>query len=128
MNYILLGNLACSNGRCVNPCDNPRLCPSSKECQVLNHKPTCVCVEGCNPSISICLRDQGCPNHQACVNYQCKSPCEGKVCPNNAPCEVEGHKAVCKFCPPGFKTDSNYGCIKGKLSSYIKNKISYLVI
>jgi hypothetical protein len=27
---------------------------------------------------------------------------------------VEDHKAVCKFCPPGFITDANYGCIKGR--------------
>ena len=69
INYFS-AHLGCSNGRCVNPCDNPRICPTDKQCQVFNHLPTCVCVEGCNPSVSICLKDRGCPAHQACVNYQ----------------------------------------------------------
>ncbi len=106
-------NQACDQGRCKNPCDNQRICPSGKDCQVLNHKATCVCIEGCNPSVSICLKDRGCPSHQACVNFQCKNPCDDITCPDNTPCEVENHKAVCKFCPEGFIIDANYGCIKG---------------
>ena len=31
-------NQACDNGRCKSPCDNPRICPAGKECQVLEHK------------------------------------------------------------------------------------------
>ena len=107
-------NQACDNGRCKSPCDNPRACPNGKECQVLDHKAVCVCIDGCNPSVSICLKDKGCPSHQACVGYTCKNPCDDKKCPDNTPCEVEDHKAVCKFCPPGFITDANYGCIKGR--------------
>merc|ERR1740129_2002584 len=29
------------------------------------------------------------------------------------PCIVEDHQAICKFCPPGFEIDANYGCIQG---------------
>jgi len=80
---------------------------------VLEHKAVCVCTTGCNPEVSICLKDRGCPRGQACIGYQCKNPCEGTTCPGNTPCIVEDHKAVCKFCPPGFTTDANYGCIQG---------------
>ena len=107
-------NQGCESGRCINPCDRPRLCEAGKECQVLDHKAVCICTTGCNPSVSICLKDRGCPRNQACINLQCKNPCEGKVCPGNTPCIVEDHQAVCKFCPPGFETDANYGCIQGK--------------
>jgi hypothetical protein len=108
-------NQACSEGRCRSPCSEAdKLCPKGKQCQVLDHKAVCMCVEGCNPSVSICLKDRGCPSNLACVGYQCRNPCEEKKCPNGTPCEVEDHKAVCKFCPPGFTTDPSYGCIKGR--------------
>ena len=98
-------NQACSEaGRCRSPCDasdpSATTCPKGKQCQVLDHKAVCMCVEGCNPSVSICLKDRGCPPGQACIGYQCRNPCEEKKCPNGTPCEVEDHKAVCKFCPP----------------------------
>ena len=107
-------NQACQSARCVNPCDKPQLCGAGKECQVLEHKAFCMCTTGCTPSVSICLKDRGCSRHQACINFQCKNPCEGKVCPGNTPCIVEDHQAICKFCPSGFVTDANYGCIQGK--------------
>ena len=106
-------NQACDAGACKNPC-SPRLCAAGKECQVQDHRPYCVCADSCNPSVSICLRDKGCPENLACKNFQCVNPCEGKQCPDNTPCEVVDHQAVCKFCPPGFITDANYGCIKGR--------------
>ena len=49
-------------------------------------------------------------------NYKCQDPCAGLSCPGNAPCVVEGHKPVCKFCPPGFIADPNYGCLEGTQS------------
>ncbi|CAB4059875.1 unnamed protein product [Lepeophtheirus salmonis] len=106
-------NLACISGSCINPCHGRTFtCPSAKECQVLNHKPVCMCIKSCAPEVSICLRDRGCPENQACVKFQCKNPCDNLKCLNNAPCVVVNHKAVCKFCPDGFNVDKNYGCIK----------------
>ena len=49
----------------------------------------------------------------ACVNFQCIDPCTKLNCPNGTPCIVVDHKAECKFCPPGFTVDRNYGCLKG---------------
>lgn len=109
-------NLACVSGRCQSPCavSNPCLA-SNKSCQVLDHRPVCICVDDCKPSVSICLRDRGCPANMACVNYQCVNPCDDFACPENRPCYVQEHKAVCKFCPTGFSVDPQYGCIKGIL-------------
>lgn len=109
-------NLACIDGQCRNPCTlaNRTPCPPKKTCEVLNHRPLCICTRDCNPSLSICLRDSGCPSHQACRNYRCQDPCETATCTADAPCFVEDHKPICKFCPPGFVSDSKYGCLKGK--------------
>lgn len=110
-------NLACTEGRCLSPCvENERrgiTCPTNKTCQVLNHKPQCVCMKECNPSTSICLRDNGCPPDMACHNYQCVDPCSTAKCADGSPCFVEDHKPVCRFCPSGFVSDAKYGCQKG---------------
>lgn len=117
-------NLACIDGRCANPCvENERRgidCPKNKSCQVQNHKPQCVCMKDCSPSVSICLRDNGCPPDLACVNYECVNPCLKAQCAEDSPCFVEDHRPVCKFCPAGFATDSKYGCQKGKI--FLKRK------
>lgn len=106
-------NLACIKGKCESPCSS-LLCPVEKVCEVINHRPICLCTKDCNPSLSICLRDNGCPPQQACSNYRCVDPCQNTTCPQDAPCFVEDHKPVCKFCPAGFSTDPKYGCLKGK--------------
>lgn len=109
-------NRACIENVCQNPCTALKQspCPPEKGCDVLNHKPVCICLKNCNPSLSICLRDNGCPAHQACRAFRCEDPCATASCPENTPCYVEDHKPICKFCPPGFKSDSKYGCLKGK--------------
>jgi hypothetical protein len=112
-------NLACILGKCKNPCiesDNHNApCPPEKACSVLNHKPVCICMDDCSPTVSICLRDNGCPEGLACRNYQCINPCLNATCAEDSPCYVEDHKPICKFCPNGFIKDSKNGCLKGKL-------------
>lgn len=109
-------NTACIEGRCQSPCTASKKspCPADKSCEVLNHQTVCICMRNCNPVLSICLRDSGCPPSQACRAFKCEDPCETASCPAGTPCYVEDHKPVCKFCPPGFKSDSKYGCLKGK--------------
>lgn len=105
-------HLACINSICQSPCHS-QSCQPGKACHVLNHKPICMCDKECESSVSICLKDRGCPRDQGCINFKCQNPCEGLSCPGNTPCVVENHKAVCKFCPPGFVADLNYGCLEG---------------
>lgn len=111
-------NRACVRGRCVNPCASGT-CAANKTCEVLDHRPVCICMRDCTPSLSICLRDSGCPPQQACRNYRCEDPCAKAACAADAPCYVEDHRPVCKFCPPGFVVDRRYGCLKGKDNSQI---------
>lgn len=116
-------NKACLQGQCQNPCtaSEKSPCPAEKSCEVLNHKPICICLKYCSPSLSICLRDNGCPSNQACRAFRCEDPCATANCPEKTPCYVEDHKPICKFCPPGFKSDSKYGCLKGKTRSWFKS-------
>ena len=109
-------NAACLNGKCQNPCNMRKKppCPADKACEVLDHRPICICLKNCNPSLSICLRDNGCSPDLACRNYRCVDPCSNSTCPADVPCYVEEHKPICKFCPPGFVPDTKYGCMKGK--------------
>lgn len=111
-------NMACVEGKCRNPCmvqmSRGAVCPGNKSCQVQDHKPICICLKDCQPALSICLRDNGCPAGMACRNYQCVNPCDYATCGPNSPCIVEDHKPVCKFCPQGFVADSRNGCQKGK--------------
>lgn len=109
-------NKACIDQLCQNPCtatlEPP--CAPDKGCDVLNHKPNCICLKNCSPSLSICLRDNGCPSDQACRAFRCENPCDSANCPANTPCRVEDHKPICQFCPPGHKQDPKFGCFKGK--------------
>lgn len=106
-------NAACRNSKCVNPCLATRepICPEGKQCEVQEHRAVCICVEDCQPTLSICLRDKGCPNNLACIDFECKDPCKDAC--GGAPCTVEDHHPVCKFCPSGFTHDEKRGCIKG---------------
>ncbi|CAH1986493.1 unnamed protein product [Acanthoscelides obtectus] len=107
-------NKTCIYGFCKNPCTEVIKSPCSpdKGCDVLNHKPICICLKNCTPSLSICLRDNGCPQDQACRAFRCEDPCLMANCPENSPCHVEDHRPVCKFCPAGFKSDPKYGCVQ----------------
>lgn len=111
-------NMACIEMRCKNPCivtaTRQPPCPTDKSCLVQDHKPICICMKDCSPSISICLRDSGCPAGLACRNFQCINPCDFASCAANSPCFVEDHKPICKFCPQGFIADARNGCQKGK--------------
>ncbi|KAJ4432712.1 hypothetical protein ANN_21349 [Periplaneta americana] len=124
---VMSGNLrslvsetsTCIDNQCQNPCTASRVppCSADKTCDVLDHHPVCICTRNCNPSLSICLRDNGCPPQLACRGYRCMDPCVNVTCTDDAPCFVEEHKPVCKFCPPGFVTDSKYGCLKAGVST-----------
>jgi hypothetical protein len=114
--YDCADNLACVSNKCQNPCSGMQCGTSGKVCRVLNHKPACYCdTHQCTSSASICLKDSGCPQHLACVSYQCKDPCASTTCPEGRPCFVQDHKAYCKWCPPRFVEDGNNGC-KGNSS------------
>lgn len=119
-------NMACIELKCRNPCvtlPNRRSpCDADKSCEVQDHKPICICMKDCSPSISICLRDSGCPTGLACRNYQCINPCDIATCAENSPCFVEDHKPICKFCPQGFVADARFGCQKGKLNTHTNTK------
>lgn len=108
-------NLTCSLGRCHNPCDvKIPLCEPNRTCAVVNHRPVCLCMDDCNPSLSMCLRDAGCSPDTVCRNYECINPCSNITCPNGSHCFVENHTPICKFCNEGWSFDQQAGCVRSK--------------
>jgi hypothetical protein len=54
------------------------------------------------------MANEECPDHRACINYQCVDPCISK-CGSNARCEPKNHLAVCT-CPEGYTGDARASC------------------
>ncbi|CAG0880783.1 unnamed protein product [Cyprideis torosa] len=53
-----------------------------------------------------CQSDEECPSNQACINGECRDPCN---CGVGALCEVINHRPICR-CPPGFEGNPNIRC------------------
>lgn len=110
-------SLTCANGKCQNPCsvNGQSPCEGNKTCAVINHKPICLCLDDCNPSLSVCLRDAGCAPDMVCRNYECVNPCVNVTCPRDTFCAVDNHVPVCKYCAEGYRLDAEEGCVRSKL-------------
>lgn len=109
-------SLTCSKGKCQNPCnvDGKSPCQGNKTCAVINHKPICLCMDDCNPSVSVCLRDAGCSPQMICRNYECVDPCVNITCPRDTYCFVDDHVPVCKYCADGSRYHADQGCVRSK--------------
>lgn len=87
-------NLHCLRGKCVDPCINT--CGENAQCQVVQHKPVCMCKDGTtgNP-YKRCQLIVKPPIRQLCV----PSPCGP-----NSECSVVSGLEKCR-CTPGFVGD-----------------------
>lgn len=84
---------ACSNNKCIDPC--PGVCGTNAECHVINHSPSCSCIQGYigNP-LSAC-------HEPPIVQREPENPCVPSPCGPYSVCrEVQGH-AVCS-CQPNY--------------------------
>jgi len=88
----------CLNTQCQDLCGSLK-CPTGKTCRVIGGKPVCACESGfggvCNASISICLKDTGCPDRMLCSGYQCEDPCRKNPCGIGQVCDVRNHVMAC---------------------------------
>ncbi|KAG7155061.1 Neurogenic locus Notch protein-like 4, partial [Homarus americanus] len=110
----------CYNRECRNPCDLANPCAAKAKCRTLAHRPLCTCDPGysgdpytfCsldNVIITGCRGDADCPSTQACINNECRYPCEDDPCGTNAECINSDHSAQCR-CRNGFQGDPFKGC------------------
>lgn len=90
----------------------------------MNNSASCACLSGyegippyCRPQ---CETNADCPNHLACVNERCTSPCIN-ACGQNAKCSVSLHAAMC-HCVDGLVGDPFVNCHVPVL--YIDSKFS----
>lgn len=100
------------NRRCINPCVEDS-CGENAYCTAVNHAAECHCIQGYNGNPYIfcdvyreCQTDNDCSLDKACINAKCSSPCS---CGENALCEVQNHRSVCK-CPNGYTGNPSIAC------------------
>lgn len=116
------GQFACISNTCVNPCKELTPCTSSSKCSVLDSLPVrtmiCTCPElyvpdnngECRrmelPKQPGCAVNSECPDIEACINGQCRNPCN---CGENSICSVRSHVATCS-CDNGYEGNPNIAC------------------
>lgn len=84
-------NLACIRQKCKDPC--PGTCGQNAECSVVNHIPTCTCLQGyTGEPFVLCTKI---PPELP------KNPCNPSPCGPNSQCREINGQAVCS-CVPGF--------------------------
>lgn len=126
-------NLACNDGRCVNPCAENSPCARNAVCYVQDHVASCRCPENIplgNP-FSYCERrpvdeieepecrvDIDCSDKLVCIREKCIDPCPViKPCLENARCDVLNtvpvRTMICT-CPEGWITDVDGVCRPSK--------------
>jgi hypothetical protein len=82
---------ACVRNKCVDPC--PGTCGQNAECAVVNHIPTCSCIQGYTGNAFL-----------SCSPIPPKlptNPCNPSPCGPNSQCREVNTQAVCS-CVPGF--------------------------
>ncbi|HJL14314.1 MAG TPA: hypothetical protein RMH99_01590 [Sandaracinaceae bacterium LLY-WYZ-13_1] len=120
------GSLACRMGRCANPCEADRDCPSGARCEDVDGQPTCLdegedrCVDDidcqepriCGPferCVVECLEDRDCPTGTACLGNRCvgDEPCrldedcdDGDFCNGAERCDATLPEADGRGCAP----------------------------
>jgi hypothetical protein len=116
-------NTVCLANKCVDPCESA--CGINTNCQVVNGKPICTCMnkfvasingnarDGCVRTSTSCTSDYECDG-DACHNGQCKAPCR-----NNGDCSV-GEKCLNNICTLPCSSHSQcqdgQSCVKGTCS------------
>ncbi|XP_037773775.1 fibropellin-1-like [Penaeus monodon] len=114
----------CYDRDCKDPCGLANPCAAKATCTTVSHRPVCTCNPGYsgNPYVFCgvdnistgCRGDGDCPSTQACINNDCRYPCEDDPCGINAECINSEHSAQCR-CRNGFQGDPLKGCTPGKL-------------
>lgn len=101
---------ACIRNKCQNPC--PGTCGPNAICQVINHLPTCTCIEGYtgNPFTVCTIQRESkivfCSNKSIHIEIvhvvlteKPKNPCNPSPCGPNSQCRVNNGQAVCTCLP-----------------------------
>lgn len=100
---------ACVRNKCIDPC--PGTCGQNAECAVINHIPTCTCIQGyIGNAFVLCTKIPG--KHYELISGNVylshhisderpKNPCSPSPCGPNSQCREINGQAVCS-CVPGF--------------------------
>ena len=96
------------------------------QCRVAHKQPVCSCQQNfigsppnCRPE---CVQNSECHSNLACVNFKCKSPCEG-LCGVNAECSVIRHRGICQ-CVLKYTGDPFTQCLPVPRKTFLKSRES----
>ncbi|KAI5642548.1 Bm8 interacting protein 2d-4 precursor [Phthorimaea operculella] len=102
-----------------NPCGTNAKCTPGHD-RTGAERPVCTCPSGYIGNALVacergeCELDSQCPDHLACVGYQCVDPCLGNTqCGSGAVCMGRRHIAVCT-CPSGRNGDALVNCYESR--------------
>ncbi|XP_055715790.1 delta-like protein B isoform X1 [Phlebotomus papatasi] len=111
-----------------NPCGQNAQCTPGYD-NTNRERPVCTCLPGyTGNALTYCTRgecqsDSECPDHRACLAYQCVDPCVNQ-CGVGAECHAKRHVAVCT-CPTGTTGDALVSCRQSRsypVARYYKKK------
>ncbi|CAB0029718.1 unnamed protein product, partial [Trichogramma brassicae] len=89
-------NQACSNHKCINPCEGT--CGTGASCDVINHSPVCYCdAEYTGNPFVFCKKLRYNPPSIL------RNPCDPSPCGPNSRCTVSSSKFATCSCLPGFR-------------------------
>ncbi|KAF4526820.1 hypothetical protein B566_EDAN018173, partial [Ephemera danica] len=88
---------ACIKNKCQNPC--PGICGQNAVCNVLNHVPTCYCIEGYIGDPFTACRERPPPPR---TPEPISDPCQPSPCGPNSQCRQINGQAVCS-CQPNYE-------------------------
>lgn len=123
--------LGCVDKECTDLCLYLKPCGVKALCRTVDlpqmRTVMCECPPGhagnaykqCNPTIEEqpkCQSDVDCPIFHACIDNECRNPCEDNPCSANAECHTMNHRPTC-FCPLGFTGDGYEACNPNKCNS-----------
>lgn len=123
-------NLACINNKCQNPCLG--VCGRNSDCRVVNHIPTCVCMDGyAGDALQSCRKIEHEPVTERTENVcqQCGANSICKIRSNNQPvctCEVNyvGSPPNCRpECVINSECPDTHACIKNVCKSPCSNDL-----
>lgn len=107
----------------TNPC-SPSPCGANSICKEVNGHAACSCLpfmKGTPPSCRPeCTDNSECQFNLACINYQCRDPCEN-ACGVNAECTVLGHQARC-YCSSTYTGNAFIACSPCTFHLYFLNR------
>jgi hypothetical protein len=96
---------ACVQHKCIDPC--PGVCGRNAKCEVINHVPSCSCIEGYIGNAFVECRLPPPPPPVPTSPPVRRDPCQPNPCGPNSICRAINEQAICSCLPEYFGSPPN---------------------